>query len=401
MTLVQSTNARLKKITFFAALYFLQGAAFAYVVNFQKPFLAGEGVSKEQLGLFTSFLLLPFIFKVFLGALSDRVPMGRWGSRKPYMVVGLLLFALCYAQLAFVPKPAEDFVYFAVVTWLASLGLALFDTCCDGLAVDVAAENEQGTIQAAMVAGRALGLITMAGGFGLLAGRYGFQMVFLVLAGLAILMVGLVVRIDLVGGAEGRGFGSGGVDVAGGAQWRDLLQPTYFIFAAFGVLYSISSFGTDGIGTLFLSEVRAVDSEGLGVFGAGRGLGALLGAGVFAFLSSRLPLAWIVMGSVTGLGLGCLTFLAHLPVAVGGIVWGVFWGMQETAYVTLAMRFAKGRWAATFFAIAMIFSNLGTAVGEGLGAPMASAYGYPIVFMTFAFIAWLLLPVVVVWKPGK
>ncbi len=398
MPLVQSTNARLKsrKVIFFASLYFLQGAAFAYVVNFQKPYLAGEGVSKEQLGLFTSLLLLPFILKVFLGALSDRVPVGRWGSRKPYMVAGLILFALCYGQLAFVARPAEDFLFFASVTWLASLGLALFDTCCDGLAVDVASQEEHSPIQAAMVAGRSLGLITMAAGFGWLAGLYGFQTVFLVLAGRALAMVAVVVAVDLGPGV--RAAAGPGVAPAGG---RALLQPAYWLFATFGVVYSISSFGADGIGTLFLSEARAVGAEGLGAFGASRGVGALAGAGLFAWLAGRVALPRLVVGTVAGLGLGCLTFLAPLPIAAGGFLWGLFWGAQETAYVTLAMRYSTGRWAATFFAVAMIFSNVGTAVGEGLGAPMAAAYGYPAVFTGFAFLAWLLLPLVWMWKPGK
>lgn len=70
---------------FFALLYFIQGAAYAYVVNFQKPYLFTQGISTESIGLFTSSLLAPFILKIFLGMLSDRVPFGRYGGRKPYM----------------------------------------------------------------------------------------------------------------------------------------------------------------------------------------------------------------------------------------------------------------------------------------------------------------------------
>ncbi|NJL25645.1 MAG: AmpG family muropeptide MFS transporter [Calothrix sp. SM1_5_4] len=132
-----------RNISFFALLYYIQGAALAYVVNFQKPYLAGEGIGKKTLGLFTSLLLLPFIAKVFLGMLSDRLPLGRCGSRKPYMALGLGIFGLCYFSLGGI-DPGHHFALFAAVTWLASLGLALFDTCADGWAVDIAEEREQG-----------------------------------------------------------------------------------------------------------------------------------------------------------------------------------------------------------------------------------------------------------------
>ncbi|NJM09943.1 MAG: hypothetical protein HC883_03370, partial [Bdellovibrionaceae bacterium] len=52
-----------RKLLFFCLLYFIQGAALAYVINFQKPYLAGQGIPKETIGLFTSLLLIPFIAK--------------------------------------------------------------------------------------------------------------------------------------------------------------------------------------------------------------------------------------------------------------------------------------------------------------------------------------------------
>lgn len=150
---------------FFAALYFLQGAAFAYAVNFQKPFLAHAGVSHEALGLFTSALLLPFIFKVAFGYVSDRFPLPRFGARKPYMVLGLTLFGGGYAWLTCV-DPSENFTLFASLTWLASLGLAWFDTCADAWAIDATEERGQSAVQAAMISGKSLGLISMAFLFG-------------------------------------------------------------------------------------------------------------------------------------------------------------------------------------------------------------------------------------------
>ncbi len=366
-----------RKPTFFAALYFLQGAAFAYVVNFQKPYLAGKGVSKESLGLFTSLLLLPFIFKVFLGMLSDRVAIGRFGSRKPYMLVGLLLFAACYLVLAKISHPAQNFLFFASVTWIASLGLALFDTCCDGWAVDVSSEAEQGTIQAAMVAGRALGLISASMAFGWLSQRYSYQLIFAVLA----LVAGAVaIVVAMTGFNNSKALAA--VKADSGFNWRNLLTPAYAAFAIYGIFYSISSFGVDGVVTLFLSEVRQVEPGKIGVFGAFRGVGALIGAVLASRLLKRTDLGPAATYSLVLVGVGCVLPML-LGVVPGGLLWGICWGMQETVYMSLAMHFSRGAWAATFFAIAMIFSNVGTAIGEGVAAPLAGLVGYKIMFLIF------------------
>ncbi|MGE0527399.1 MAG: MFS transporter, partial [Bdellovibrionales bacterium] len=327
-----------RHVSFFALLYFIQGAAFAYIVNFQKPFLAENGVSKQTLGLFTSLLLIPFIAKVFLGMLSDRLPWGRWGARKPYMVLGLAGFALCYATLSRV-SPATDFPLFAGLTWLASLGLALFDTCADGWAIDVAGTSEQSVIQAAMISGKSLGLILMSWGFGFLAQMGGFQTIFMALAILSMVVLGVVMITPHTGRVE--------PCAAPLSEWRDLLRSSYLYFAGFGIVYSIASFGTDGLLTLYLADARLANVYELGVFGVARGLGAFLGAILFVRVMGRGELNRSLFISVAVLGVGCLSPLLNPPLLSLGVFWGACWGFQETAYVTAAMRFSQGSWAAS------------------------------------------------------
>src|SRR5260370_993377 len=108
-------------LLFFGALYFLQGAVLAFIINFQKPFLAAKGVSKDQIALLTSAMLFPFIGKIFLGALSDRVSIGRFGRRKPYIAIGLLMMMLSYLWIANV-DPAKDFAMYFMLSVAATLG---------------------------------------------------------------------------------------------------------------------------------------------------------------------------------------------------------------------------------------------------------------------------------------
>jgi len=373
-------------ITFFGVLYFLQGATLAYIVNFQKPYLAGYGVSKETLGIFTSLLLIPFIAKVALGYLSDHIPFGSWGARKPYMALGLMTFALSYWMLGGV-QPGQNFMLFASLAWMGSLGLALFDTCADGWAVDIASEHDQSTLQAAMVAGKSMGLILMSFGFGWLSDLYGFSFVFQVLSVLAVIVLIIVMSVPY----RPRPLKASSLLML---SWRSLWTRFYLFFALFGIVYSIASFGTDGLLTLHLSDVNLLGPFELGKFGMSRGLGALTGTLLYVRFHHHLGLVRSQYVALILLGLGCLLPLANAPFTVSGFVWGLVWGCQEVAYVTLAMRFAQGNWPATFFAISMIFSNLGTSLGEAVAAPLVPWVGYDWIFMGFAILAWSCLLIV-------
>jgi MFS family permease len=368
-----------RKLLFFGLLYFIQGAALAYIINFQKPYLVESGVSKDAIGLFTSLLLIPFIAKIFLGYISDRFPLGRFGSRKPYMVIGLTIFTLAFLSLANV-TPKDNFPLFAVSVWFASLGLAWFDACADGWAVDVSTKEEQSPVQASMIAGKAVGMIMMAGLFGLMAYRYGFSSIFLTIAGLAIIVLAIVLNVKHMTPVKD-------VEVFV-HNWRDALSGYYLFFLFFGLICAVASAGNDGLITLHYAEVFKADSVDVGLFGVSRGVGALLGAGGFAFVRSRVTAFKSYASAALLLGGGCLLSSLPIPPLVSAALWGVCWGFQETSFVTMAMTFAQGKWAATIFATSMIFANLGVSVGEGIGAPLVPRIGYDGVFMVYAAFAW-------------
>lgn len=100
--MVSATHSRGFRLSMFGLVYFVQGSALAYFRNFQKPYLDDLNVDVDVIGSLTSILLLPFILKVFIGMLSDRVNLFGWGHRKPYVVLGLLLAALTFGATGFV-----------------------------------------------------------------------------------------------------------------------------------------------------------------------------------------------------------------------------------------------------------------------------------------------------------
>lgn len=129
-------NSRRFRLTLFGMLYFVQGTAVAYFRNSQKPYLRGLGVDADIIGLLTTILLLPFVFKIFIGLPSDRVNLAGWGHRRPYIVAGLLLAAIAFFAAGFA-KPDHNLVLFSVMIVLGSFAVTLFDSTADGLAIDI------------------------------------------------------------------------------------------------------------------------------------------------------------------------------------------------------------------------------------------------------------------------
>lgn len=375
----------------FAGLYFVQGAILAFLGNFQKPFLVSQGVEISRIALLTSLLILPFILKIFFGMLSDRVSFFGFGYRKPYILIGLSLGAIgfwgstCFA-------PATQFFLFAALILAAIFGLALFDTAIDGYAIDVAKESEQSWIQAAMIAGKALGYISMSAFFGWISERWGYGPIYSLLAIFVAVAAVLMLRLRE---PERRAttVTTNGVELneEGDKNWRlpPLLDSLYFLF---GISYSVVSFGADGVISLFLMDRFQVSSQQIGIYGSFRGLGALVGAGLAALI---LRFAGRRLGSFLGLvflglGLGLWAKMDSLNYFFWvSFVWGTAWAYQETVFVTVAMGLARGAWSATIFALFMMSSNIGTSLGEWWVTGAVVEMGFSPLFTR---LIWLLAP---------
>ena len=110
--------------------------------------------------------LLPFILKFLGGPLSDRFNLLGFGHRKPYIVIGLVVQSLGLLGLSLI-HPADNLAGFTALALLTVAGLALYDTCCDGMVIDVTPPADRDRVQGMLVASRAAAamLCTLAFGF--------------------------------------------------------------------------------------------------------------------------------------------------------------------------------------------------------------------------------------------
>jgi MFS family permease len=384
------SNRRFRTLMF-ASLYVVQGVGLAYFRNFQKPYLNDLGVDPDVIGLLTLILQVPFVLKIFIGMVSDRVDLFGMGHRKPYILLGLLLAAAAFG-MATLAAPDVNLLTFSILVTLGSFAVTLFDSATDGLAIDITPHDEQGRVQGVMVGGRAAAFVLLSLLFGVLVQRYHYRIVFPI--------IGVAMLLPLIWVLRVRESAHRSAETT--FQWsafRALTRPRFLLFALYAVVYSLGSFGVDGLVTYFMSEQFTATETMIGQYGALRGIGAVVGAVVGGLLIDRLgrrqsAYGAVVLISVVAVLIGAATGSA--AVIWLGLLWGVIWAFQETVFFALAMDIADARIAASMFAVMMAISNLGAALADGAATALSDNLGFVAVFFTLAAINLVTLPVL--WR---
>ncbi|HOG48620.1 MAG TPA: MFS transporter [Anaerolineae bacterium] len=273
------TQTKLFRALLFGSVYFVEGAILTFVSGFNAVYLRSFNVSYTQIGIAGGIALLPFILKIFIGMLSDRVNLLGRGHRRPYMVIGLLMQAAGALLMPFV-NPAAAFPLYVALLLFISLGMSTYDTCSDGLAIDVTPDKERGSVQGVMVAGRALGAIVLATAIGVLVERVSWAAAF-VFVGLVTLLP-LVLVLQVREGARGaeREFSLSG--------FRSFLTPVMGLFLLLGILYPLVLYSANGMLGAFLNEAVGASMSQVGLFTSLFGVGAVLGGLAGGPLTDRL-----------------------------------------------------------------------------------------------------------------
>jgi MFS transporter, PAT family, beta-lactamase induction signal transducer AmpG len=382
---------RRQLFTMFGAIYFVQGVIQAYQLNFFKPHMDSAGIDADRLAIVASLGLVPFVIKWLFGLVSDRFPLFGRGHRVPYMLIGLVSTGVAFA-VAFTIDPAESFPVLAAMVLAATFFMALFDTTADALAVDVVPESDHSVVQAWMNGGRAVGLVVVSLGFGLLADAFGYRYIFLVVAGLMLLPLWYVNRVrEPATRTPAHTFES--------RAFRALLEPRYLGFALVLVLAWTCFQGIDGLVTFYMSSELGASGTQIGLYGTLKGVGILAGGvGLSLFVRSfgRSVAAIVTLALVTAGGLG-FALLGSVPLLLAvAPLWGVAVGFQWTNYVTFAMGITDLRIAGSMFAIFQTMSNIGLGAGEGIATALSDDIGFDAVFRALGLANLLVVPLMLV-----
>ncbi|MFZ3193307.1 MAG: MFS transporter [Moraxellaceae bacterium] len=172
------------------SLYLAQGLPAGFVTQALPAILRQYNVSLTMIGL-VGFLLLPWALKFLWAPIVDGHYRPKIGQSRSWILPTQLGAACLVALIALfdptrLSDPAVLLPFFALLFCLNLLG-ATQDVATDGLAVRMLGSAQRQWGNAIQVIGYRLGLIIGGGGLLLVLGSWGWQSVFLLMAGLIVL----------------------------------------------------------------------------------------------------------------------------------------------------------------------------------------------------------------------
>ena len=385
-----SKNKTLRYLTF-GSLYFTQGTIMGFFAALNALYLLDNGLQMTDVGIFGFIALLPFVLKIGLGILSDRVNLLGMGHRKPYIFIGLLVQFICLVATPFI-NPGTHFWGYVAIAFTLQLGMALYDTCTDGLALDTTPVEEQGTIQGFMVGGRAVGSIAAATIVGFLAENVSWLAVFWVLAALTIIPVPFMFSVR-----------EKQKDVEKRFDWSAFkaFDKITLLAGLMGLLMFVIILGANQLINPYLETQFGISLSEAGMITSLWSLGIVGGSFLGGWLMRKYQLKRALVIGVLLLSLSLLT-LAFLLTPQYGLTFGIFlvilfgvaYGTYQTQYFASAMRFVDPRIAASMYAILMAFTNIGQGIGMYLSGALADLAGFSTTFMILIGLNLLILPLI-------
>lgn len=384
-----------KRYIMFALLYFAQGSIMAFFTALNALYLQSFGLDMTRIGIIGTIALIPFVIKIFFGMLSDKNNLFGLGYRKPYIVLGLLIQALCLLAVPLI-DPGKSFSLYGGLAFLMMSGMALYDTCTDGLALDTTPKEEEGKIQGYMVGGRAAGMVIVSALIGVIAQYFSWTAAFIFLAVITLIPLPFVFASREGERPEERLF-----------DWKafaSFKQPAVIALGVLGALYSLIINGANQLVNPFLSQSFGISLSTAGFVSTVLGLGIVIGGLTGGSITDRIGQKRSVLSAllIALVSIGLLSLIVNQwMVWILVIVFGFAFGFYETVYFAISMGVTDGRIAATMFSILMAIANIGTGIGLGITGVMADNMGFRLSFIVIALLNILALPLMGIIFPRK
>jgi MFS transporter, PAT family, beta-lactamase induction signal transducer AmpG len=267
------------------------------------------------------------------------------------------------------------------------LGMALFDTCTDGFALDITPPGEMGKVQGIMVGGRALGIVIISATVGFLSQFTNWHAVFIALVIMTLIPLPLVFFMKEPKQPPALTFHL--------KAFRSLGNRAVIGVGLFGVISTLITGGANQLINPFLQESFGISYLAAGLFASVLGIGVIFGGMMGGRLSDRFG----NKRAITGALITAIVAVSLLGAINGSamtwalmLFFGFSYGYYQTVFFATSMSVTDPRIAASMYAILMAMSNLGSGIGLSAGGWISDAIGFRSTFLFFAALNLLVLP---------
>lgn len=351
----------------FATLYFVQGFAepseglIAQPVRAQLRFLQ---VTPSEISHYSFLIGLPWSFKLLFGLTSDFVPI--FGSRrKSYLLISTLLAAVSLFAVACIPFELQRLKTIFGFICAASIGVAFTDVVVDALAVSAGQKyGLTGRFQAIQWGGIYTATI-LTGSIGGLLSQYHLPWIGFVICG-SLAVVSLVMTFAVVREEPHDKTSSMGVLRSLGST---LQSPLVWTVGTFLFLWNFNPFSSVVLEDYITKQLH-LSEQFVGHTRSVAGIGSILSCGAYAVWGPRIPVRWLIHGSILTGVLSSLVYLLMWNEWSGlavSLLSGAFYMLGTLVQLDLAARACKPESAGTTFAALMALSNFGMSLGIYIG----------------------------------
>src|SRR5262245_3390411 len=361
----------------FGLLYFVQGIVEptdGLLSQPTKSLLRQWEHSAAMAAWFATLLSLPWVIKPLYGLLTDFVPLG--GSRRrSYLLLTTAVACLGMSAIYWVPLTSDRATLLLVLLLAPALAIAFSDVVVDALMVEVGQPRGlTGLLQSVQWASLYAATI-FTGIVGGALSQSGLQQLGFLIAGLScgasLLAVWFLVREPERSLAQSASASAGAAtpsqmlnELRTTFRQRDILAIGTFLF-----LWNFNPFSATVL-YYYSTTTLQFSEQFVGTLTSWQAVGGVIGCAAYAVVCRRIPVFWLIHGSIASGILATLGYWAYRDPASSVIVSllvGVVYAVGTIIQLDLAARVCRPETAGTTFALLMSLSNLSVALAQGLG----------------------------------
>ena len=327
-------------------------------------------------GSIYGLILLPWSLKFVFGGISDRLSIGNFGRRRPY-----IFFSVCLGLIGWYLAPiiSEINIIFISVGILTVFSTACADACVDGLAIDITPNNERGFLQGMMWGFRGIGASFSGYLSGIVIHSYGWRILFWMAGLLSIIMIFSTFFIQEPSTTPIKNSLPFLKDLI---KRKNLwLGVIYFLLVNIGTGMCFVFFSAFLVNEILLP----IDRVGMciSLFYAGSVLSSFIAGKISDLIGSlKTTCAFSVIWAVA--------MVLMLTITPGAILWptvyslfvGGAWGALITILLRIAMDISHPEFAGLMFAVFTSIMNFGALwIGASFGGLIIISWGYYALFL--------------------